>query len=88
MSRQSISFTDPNSEWLKWKIEIQGEYKSNSELVNDLIRQKRKAENVEIEAIRAALIEGEISGIGDRTAEDVRAAVQQRLRDSGKLPPE
>jgi antitoxin ParD1/3/4 len=88
MSRQSISFTDPNSEWLKWKVETQGEYKSNSELVNDLIRQKRKAENVEIEAISAALIEGEISGISDRTAEDIRAAVQQRLRDSGKLPPE
>ena len=88
MSRQSISFTDPNSEWLKWKVETKGEYKSNSELVNDLIRQKRKAENVEIEAISAALIEGEISGISDRTAEDIRAAVQQRLRDSGKLPPE
>ncbi|MFP6730362.1 MAG: type II toxin-antitoxin system ParD family antitoxin [Alphaproteobacteria bacterium] len=88
MSRQSISFTDPNSEWLKWKVETQGEYKSNSELVNDLIRQKRKAENVEIEAISAALIEGEISGISDRTAEDIRAAVQQRLRGSGKLPPE
>ena len=88
MSRQSISFTDPNSEWLKWKVETQGEYKSNSELVNDLIRQKRKAENIEIEAISAALIEGEISGISDRTAEDIRAAVQQRLRDSGKLPPE
>ena len=88
MSRQSITFTDPNTEWLKWKIDIQGEYKSNSELVNDLIRQKRKAENVEIEAIRSALIEGEESGIGDRTPEEIRVAVQKRLRDSGQLPPE
>ena len=88
MSRQSISFTDPNTEWLKWKVEIQGEYKSNSELVNDLIRQRRQSEKVEIEAIRAALIEGEESGISDRTPEDVRAAVQDRLRDNGKLPPE
>ncbi|MCH7555501.1 MAG: type II toxin-antitoxin system ParD family antitoxin [Proteobacteria bacterium] len=88
MSRQSISFTDPNTEWLKWKVEIQGEYKSNSELVNDLIRQRRRSEKVEIEAIRAALIEGEESGIGDRTPEDIRAAVQDRLRDNGKLPPE
>ena len=88
MSRQSISFTDPNTEWLKWKIDIQGEYKSKSELINDLIRQKRKAENAEIEAIRAALIEGEQSGIGDRTPEDIRAAVQERLRDNGRLPPE
>ena len=88
MSRQSISFTDPNTEWLKWKVEIQGEYKSNSELVNDLIRQRRRSEKVEIEAIRAALIEGEESGISDRTPEDIRAAVQDRLRDNGKLPPE
>ena len=82
MSRQSISFTDPNTEWLKWKVEIQGEYKSNSELVNDLIRQRRRSEKVEIEAIRAALIEGEESGISDRTPEDIRAAVQDRLRDN------
>jgi antitoxin ParD1/3/4 len=88
MSRQSISFTDPNTEWLKFKVEVQGEYKSNSELVNDLIRQKRKAENAEIEAIRAALIEGEESGIGDRTPDDIRAAVQKRLKDNGQLPPE
>ena len=87
MSRQSISFTGPNAEWLKWKIDIEGEYKSNSELVNDLIRQQRKAEKAEIEAIRTALIEGEESGIGDRTPEDIRAAVQERLRDNGRLPP-
>ena len=85
MSRQSISFTDPNSEWLKWKVEIQGEYKSNSELVNDLIRQRRRSEQIELEAIRAALIEGEESGISDRTPEDIRAAVRDRLRDNGKL---
>ena len=88
MSRQSISFTDPNSEWLKWKVEIQGEYKSNSELVNDLIRQRRRSEQIKLEAIRAALIEGEESGISDRTPEDVRVAVQDRLRDNGQLPPE
>ena len=86
MSRQSISFTDPNAEWLKWKIDIQGEYKSNSELVNDLIRQQRKAEKAEIEAIRRALIEGEDSGISDQTPEDIRAAVRERLRDNGRLP--
>ena len=88
MSRQSISFTDPNTEWLKWKVEIQGEYKSNSDLVNDLIRQRRRSEQIELEAIRAALIEGEESGISDRTPEDIRAAVRDRLRDNGKLPPE
>ena len=41
MSRQSISFTKPNNEWLKSQVESK-EYASKSELVNDLIRQARK----------------------------------------------
>jgi len=41
MSRQSISFTEPNDEWLKSQVESK-EYSSKSELVNDLIRQARK----------------------------------------------
>ena len=41
MSRQSISFTEPNDQWLKAQVENQ-EYSSKSELVNDLIRQARK----------------------------------------------
>ncbi|MFT5668105.1 MAG: antitoxin ParD1/3/4, partial [Vicingaceae bacterium] len=41
MSRQSISFTEPNEEWLRSQVEAQ-EYSSKSELVNDLIRQARK----------------------------------------------
>tara|TARA_B100000953_G_scaffold255805_1_gene219712 strand:- start:346 stop:510 length:165 start_codon:yes stop_codon:yes gene_type:complete len=38
MSRQSISFTKPNDEWLKSKVDNQ-EYSSKSELLNDLIKQ-------------------------------------------------
>ncbi|MEP0365764.1 MAG: hypothetical protein ABJN36_09790 [Cyclobacteriaceae bacterium] len=41
MGRQSISFTEPNDEWLKAQVESH-EYSSKSELVNDLIRQARK----------------------------------------------
>ncbi len=41
MSRQSISFTKPNDEWLKSQVDNK-EYSSKSELVNDLIRQARK----------------------------------------------
>ena len=36
MSRQSISFTEPNDEWLKAQVNGK-EYSSKSELVNDLI---------------------------------------------------
>ena len=41
MARQSISFTQPNDEWLKSQVDNH-EYSSKSELVNDLIRQARK----------------------------------------------
>jgi antitoxin ParD1/3/4 len=74
MTRQSISFTDPNAAWLKLKVEDEGEYRSNSEAVNDLIRKAR-----EIEAIRAALIVGEQSGLSDQTPEDIRNDVKRRL---------
>jgi antitoxin ParD1/3/4 len=83
MSRQSISFTDPNTAWLKQKVEDEGEYRSNSEAVNDLIRKAR-----EIETIRAALIVGERSGLSDQTPEDVREGVKNRLRANGQLPAE
>lgn len=84
MSRQSISFTGPNSEWLKLKVDVEGEYKSNSEVVNDLIRKARTRE-AEIEALRAALVEGEASGISDRTPDDIMNAVIARKRKNGAL---
>ncbi len=70
MSRQSISFTEPNSEWLRKKTEVEKEYRSNSDAINDLIRQARAREN-EIATIRAALREGEQSGISHRTADEI-----------------
>ena len=85
MPRQSISFTDPNSEWIKVKVDVEREYKSNSELVNDLIRKARVNERAEIAAIRAALIKGEESGISDRTPDDIMDAVIERKRKNGEL---
>ncbi len=84
MSRQSISFTDPNAQWLKLKVEVEGEYKSNSEVVNDLIRKARNQE-AEIEAIRAALVKGEKSGVSDRTPDDIMNAVVGRKRKNREL---
>jgi antitoxin ParD1/3/4 len=51
MTRQSISFTTPNDNWLNSLIESE-EYSSKSEIVNDLIRRARERNN-EIEMIRA-----------------------------------
>ena len=46
MSRQSISFTLPNADWLNKKVNVEHEYKSNSEAVNDLIRKARDVEQI------------------------------------------
>jgi antitoxin ParD1/3/4 len=80
MSRQSISFTSPNSEWLSKKVNVEQEYKSNSEAVNDLIRKAR-----EIEAIRARLIQAEQSGFTEMTREEIRAEIREELRRNGEL---
>jgi antitoxin ParD1/3/4 len=80
MSRQSISLTKPNSEWLKLKVDIEGEYKSNSEAVNDLIRKAR-----EIEGIRARLIHAEQSGFTRLTRDEIRAEIREEMRRNGEL---
>ncbi|KAA3624633.1 MAG: CopG family transcriptional regulator [Flavobacterium sp.] len=69
MSRQSISFTEPNDQWLKSQVE-QKEYSSKSELVNDLIRQARK-QQVQIDWVRAKLERAEKSGFTDDTKEQI-----------------
>ena len=60
MRRQSISFTEPNDEWLKSQIENK-EYSSKSELVNDLIRQARNQQQ-QIDLIRLKIDRAEKSG--------------------------
>jgi antitoxin ParD1/3/4 len=60
MRRQSISFTEPNDEWLKSQIDNK-EYSSKSELVNDLIRQARNQQQ-QIDLIRLKLERAEKYG--------------------------
>lgn len=69
MARQSISFTEPNDEWLKAQIESQ-EYTSKSELVNDLIRQARK-QQAQIDWIRAKIDRAEESGFTEDSKEQI-----------------
>ena len=69
MARQSISFTEPNDEWLKTQIDKK-EYSSKSELVNDLIRQARK-QQIQIDWISAKLEKAEKSGFTSDRKEDI-----------------
>ncbi len=77
MSRQSISFSKPNDEWLKNQVE-NNVYSSKSELVNDLIRQARK-QQVQIDWIRAKLEKAENSGFSSDTKAEILAQSKSLL---------
>jgi len=77
MSRQSISFTKPNDEWLKAQVDNQ-EYSSKSELVNDLIRQARNQQS-KIDWIRMKIEKAELSGFTSDTKEQILAQSKSLL---------
>lgn len=77
MSRQSISFTEPNDEWLKAQVDGK-EYSSKSELVNDLIRQARK-QQVEIDWIRTKLEKAENSEFTNESKNEILAQSKKLL---------
>lgn len=79
MARQSISFTEPNDEWLKLQVDSK-EYSSKSEVVNDLIRQARK-QQVQIDWIRTKLNKAEASGFTDETKEQILKQSKSLLND-------
>ena len=78
--RKTITFTDQQDQWIKAQIAV-GQFTNDSEYIRDLVRQDQ-AKNSEIQAIRAALVEGEESGLSNRTPEQIRKAVQERLRQN------
>lgn len=80
MTRQSISFTKPNDDWLKSQVD-NNEYSSKSELVNDLIRQARK-QQAQIDWIRAKIEKAENSGFTDDSKEDILAQSKSLLNGS------
>ncbi len=69
MSRQSITFTKPNDEWLKSQVNSE-EYSSKSELVNDLIRQARN-QQIEIDWIRTKIEKAEKSGFTNNSKSEI-----------------
>lgn len=58
--RKTITLTGQQDAWGKSQIDA-GHYTNDSEFIRDLIRRDQER-NAEIEAIRAALIDGENSG--------------------------
>ena len=79
MARQSISFTQPNDEWLKNQVDSK-EYSSKSELINDLIRQVRK-QQVQIDWIGAKIDEAEKSGFTNNSKAEILKQSKASLLD-------
>ena len=59
-ARKTITLTDKQDGWIKAQIDA-GRYANDSEYIRDLIRREQERWS-EIEAVRAALREGEASG--------------------------
>ena len=77
--RKTITLTDQQDSWIKAQIEA-GHYTNDSEYIRDLIRREQDR-NADVEAIRAALIEGEASG--EPTSFDVAAFKRRMLAVHG-----
>ncbi len=85
MVKKSISLTDQQDSWIKAQIKS-GHYGNESEVVRELIRERQLRELEtpgEIEAIRAALIEGEKSGFSDRSVDEIWEEARQSHRAKG-----
>jgi antitoxin ParD1/3/4 len=78
MARQSISFTEPNDEWLKTQVNNSKEYASKSELVNDLIRQARQQQQ-QIDLVRMKIEKAEKSGFTTGTKQQILAESKSKL---------
>jgi len=75
MPRQSITLTEKNDAWLKSHVEDTQEYANKSELVNDLIRRARRAEE-----INQKLVIAERSGFIDQSPEDMLKEFKAELK--------
>ena len=78
MTRQSISLTAPNEEWLKNQVKAE-EFSSKSEAINYLIKQARTQEEY-YEFVRAKIDKGEKSGLTKKqTREEMLAEFKEAL---------
>ena len=78
MSRQSITLTNQNDEWLKQKV-AKGEYTSKSEAVNFLIKQAREQDAYH-DFIQMKIDRGLKSGFSTKTKEELLADIKTKLK--------
>ncbi len=77
--RKTITLTQQQDAWISDQIAA-GSYTNDSEAIRDLIRQAQQRD-LELDNIRAALIEGEMSG--EPEAFDFAAFKRRKLEEHG-----
>jgi antitoxin ParD1/3/4 len=77
--RKTITLTEQQDAWISDQIAA-GSYTNDSEAIRDLIRQAQQRD-LELDMIRAALIEGELSG--DPEPFDFAAFKRRKLEEHG-----
>ncbi|MBW2186897.1 MAG: type II toxin-antitoxin system ParD family antitoxin [Deltaproteobacteria bacterium] len=76
MQRKTITVTPQQDMWIKSQIES-GEYGNDSEYLRDLIRLDQAKKN-KLAQLRSALVEGEESGISQRSMADILTDAKKR----------
>lgn len=78
MASINISVPNPMRDWVQNRVES-GKYATASDYLRDLIRRDQDAAD-QRQALVAALIEGEESGISPRRVPEILAALRKELR--------
>jgi len=83
MIKKSITVTNQQNEWIQAQM-AKGQYASDSEIFRELIRERqlKESEGLELQAIRAALIEAEkgleANGYSEATIDEIMQQVLKR----------
>lgn len=83
MTRQSVSFTEPNNAWIESQVENK-EYKNKSEVINDLVR-KARAKQEKLDFIRQKLIQAEEGGFISQNKSELLAEFKKDLNIDKKI---
>lgn len=83
MPRQTVTISDPNHAWLQARVDS-GEFKTQTEAVNDALRRAREIESG-VEEIRAKLIRAEQRGFTDMTPDQILEQAKKELQKNGDL---
>jgi antitoxin ParD1/3/4 len=76
MTTMNISLPPPLAEWIEERVRS-GQYANASDYIRDLVRDDHERR----ERLVLALIEGEESGLSDRTVQDIIAKAKSTVTD-------